>query len=666
MVNKFRPAAVPLITVDPYFSIWSAHDNLNDGGTTHWTGKKNSLEGVVSIDGKKYVFMGAVKAGEDYLIQEEVRVEPLTTCYRFFGGGIRLELRFTTPLLLYKTAVASRPVTYVSYEIVSMDGRPHQLQLLMEATSELCTFRKNQKCLGEMKTLANGMKLAKLGRKNQAVLQKSGDDVRIDWGYLYFGAPAGYGEQFQLYVGKSHREELGTLTEHQIDADTGTLNQATPCSVISAVIKGGTALSADEERKGVLLMAYDDIQSVEYFHKPLKAYWRQSENDFEKMLEQSAAEYNDIVNECDVFDRSLLDKAEEVGGSEYADLIGLSFRQAAAAHKMVTGPEGELLYFSKECFSNGCMATVDVTYPSIPMFLLYNTELVKGMLRPIFEYARSDEWKFPFAPHDVGCYPKANGQVYGDNKLEYQMPVEECGNMLITVAAVCLRDGNPGFAEPYFELLQIWADYLLQNGFDPGNQLCTDDFAGHLAHNANLSIKAILGIASFGALCRMLGLAEQAQRYDESAKQLASQWEENSRVEDHYALTFDTKDTWSLKYNLVWDKLLGFHLFDDKIMEKELAYYESRLNRYGVPLDSRESYTKVDWELWVASMAGSREQFMRFVEPIWDFVNETSSRVPFTDWYDTKTGKQIGFQNRTVLGGIFIRLLSHELFKTAK
>ena len=175
----------------------------------------------------------------------------------------------------------------------------------------------------------------------------------------------------------------------------------------------------------------------------------------------------------------------------------MAYRQAIAAHKLVTDENGDVLFFSKECFSNGCIATVDVTYPSIPLFLLFNTELVKGMLRPIFKYFNSDDWKFDFAPHDVGCYPIANGQVYGENALENQMPVEECGNMLITMAAISMSEKNAAFAKENFTALTSWVDYLVINGFDPGNQLCTDDFAGHLSHNSNLSIKAILGIASY-------------------------------------------------------------------------------------------------------------------------------------------------------------------------
>ena len=326
--------------------------------------------------------------------------------------------------------------------------------------------------------------------------------------------------------------------------------------------------------------------------------------------------------------------------------------------------DGEIRFFSKECYSNGCIGTVDVTYPSIPLYLKYQPKLVEGMIDPIFHYAAGDDWKFPYAPHDVGQYPLANGQVYGyDRKTRvmqdyYQMPVEECGNMILCVAALCKAENSLEYAKKHKEVLNGWTDYLISVGWDPENQLCTDDFAGHLAHNCNLSVKGILGIAAWAELLRGLGETEKADSYRKTALSLAETWKEKAFDGDHYRLTFDGEGSWSLKYNLIWDKLLDLRIFDPKIAKMEVAYYLTRMNPYGIPLDSRCDYTKSDWEMWTVVLDDNEEYRKQIIHTMWKALCSLDRRAPFPDWYHTETPKAEGFQNRTVQGGLFILLLN--------
>jgi hypothetical protein len=294
---------------------------------------------------------------------------------------------------------------------------------------------------------------------------------------------------------------------------------------------------------------------------------------------------------------------------------------------------------------------------------MLNPKLLEAQLKPVLEYAALPRWKWPFAPHDLGQYPLANGQVYGGGERteEDQMPVEESGNLLILAAALGQAEGDWHVAKEYWPLFTKWADYVLQKGLDPENQLSTDDFAGHLAHNANLSIKAIEGLGAYALMADAIGQHAQAAEYTAKARAMAAQWETMAIDGDHYKLAFDKPGTWSQKYNLAWDQVLGLKLFDPRIKRTELAFYQTKLKRYGLPLDNRKDYTKLDWEIWTATMSDSQEQFQSFMAPISVWLNESSSRVPLTDWYGTVDGKQVGFQARSVVGGIYMRALAWRL-----
>jgi hypothetical protein len=473
-----------------------------------------------------------------------------------------------------------------------------------------------------------GLQLVSAGSKSQKILGKKGDDLRIDWGYAYLA-----GKEVTLAVGNSNDRVMKS-----------TLNL------------GNVGTKASQKH---LILAYDDIYSVQYFGKNLRAWWRRNPSmTVQKMLDEAENDYTRLMNKTAQFDTQLYQDAQKAGGKEYANLCELAYRQAIAAHKAVDRGDGTLLFFSKENFSNGSIGTVDVTYPSAPMFLLYNNTLMKGLLEFIFEYSESGKWGKPFAAHDVGTYPLANGQTYGED-----MPVEECGNMVILAAAVCQKDGNADFAKKHWPTLTTWVKYLVENGFDPANQLCTDDFAGHLARNINLSAKAIVAIASYGKMAALMGDTQTATKYSQIAKEYANKWQEMAQAGSHYALTFDKKDTWSQKYNLVWDKLLGLNLFPASVMKKEIDYYLTQQQTYGLPLDSRKTYTKSDWIVWTATMADNQQDFEALIKPIWKFANETPSRVPLTDWHETTTSKQVGFQARSVVGGYFIKMLEGKINK---
>ncbi|OOQ59876.1 glutaminase [Mucilaginibacter pedocola] len=788
----------PLITHTPYFSIWSNTDKLTESTTTHWTGKPQSLLGVLKVDGEFYRFMGqpapkyktilaasdettytckytftepaagweksdfadaawttgkgpvssresvkgirwetkdiwvrrsftmnelpkerlllslfhddgaeiylngkliytapgangdlqmfeltesassALKTGENVLAihcvntggpgsldvglsvkledktdeavkvakQTSVKVNATQTYYSFKCGAVDLNVTFTSPLLMKDLKALANPVSYITYEVKANDGKTHAVDIYQGVSTTAASNTAAQEVKAETYN-ANGLKIMKAGTTEQPVLQKRGDDLRIDWGYLYVASPTYNARQYISTEDNAISSYLGTPgTNATVVGKQLMLNTLLPFGRIG---KNG----AEKH----IALAYDDIYSVQYFGTNLRPWWRNTPGaTIDGVLAASLKNYLTVMATCRNEDAKIYLNAYQAGGEKYAKLCVLAYRQGLAAHALVKSPQGELLFLSKENFSNGSINTVDITYPCAPMYLLYNPELLKGMMNGIFYYSESGKWAKPFAAHDLGTYPLANGQTYGED-----MPVEESGNMVILAAAITAVEKDPSYAKKHWKTLTTWTNYLAEAGFDPGNQLCTDDFAGHLAHNANLSIKAIVAIGAYGKMAAALGDTKTAAKYTAMAKDMAAKWIAKDDAGDHFALVFDNKNTWSQKYNMVWDKVLGLNLFPKAVYDKEIKYYLGKQEKYGLPLDSRKTYTKSDWIMWTAAMASDPKDFQALVAPIYKFAQETPSRVPLNDWHETTDGKQVGFQARSVVGGYYMQALKFKL-----
>ena len=661
MADVLRYPAVPLLCHDPYFSVWSFDDNLTDSQTRHWTGKPHPLIGLIRINGRVRRYVGIPKEKKiEPSTQTSVTVHPTRTVYVFEDDGVRLTLTFTTPALPHQLDVLSRPVTYITWDVENKSSTAKRVEIAFAAQATLAVDSDSQAVVTSRYHLP-GTDAIRVGASDQRILNRSGDDLRIDWGYLYLACPHQPGMTSALTTlgeFKSQFAKSGQLSPFDVIRESAPVQKDWPVIACAADIG---LIKPKQTAARFAMIAYDDEFGVEYLHRRLRAYWARNGQTFAGLLETASHEYPSLVKQCASFDREFYADVKASGGEKYAQICALSYRQSIAAHKLAADLDGEPLFFSKENFSNGCIATVDVTYPSAPLFLLTSPALLKGMLTPILQYAQSARWRFPFAPHDLGTYPLANGQVYGGGEKteENQMPVEECGNMLILLAALAKTDGNADYAGAYWPVVSQWAAYLLDKGLDPENQLCTDDFAGHLGHNVNLSAKAIVALRAYADLCRLRGLKTESQKFKAASERMVKKWEAMAADGDHYRLAFDRPGTWSLKYNLVWDKILGYNLFPGEIVRREIAHYLRVQTRYGLPLDCRKTYSKPDWSIWSATMANSERDFLAMIDPIWNWLNESPTRVPLTDWYETADGRQMEFQARSVVGGFFIKMLSN-------
>lgn len=672
-MNQRKLPCYPLFVKDPNFSLWVADDLLNTDYPKTWFGERKKICGFVDIGGQKYCFLGRTADFVPYGVkpaeQTDLKVTAFTAEYTFSVGGATLKVKFVSPLPPDDIGLLSLPVCYMEYELAGSDGEVSVFVGGNIAYNDIPQTQ-DKRVIGDSFVL-DDCEAAVIGLLRQLPLSNNNDAYGADWGYFYLSG------------------------QHTCVADGAALADYVKCNNrnISCKTEDKYIASFNTAQSGIVMLGYDETVAINYFGKYLQGYYLQNHSIFDA-LKYVQSNYTQIDKKLSAFDDKLQsDIAAKCDGfsDEYYNVIVASLRQSIAAHKLVRDGD-DLLFLSKECWSNGSIATVDVSYPSVPLYLLYNPELAKGMMRPILKFARMPVWNFDFAPHDAGTYPACNGQGYGVKKsvearlgttykpgdvttrfptynlpanadvydFAGQMPVEECANMLIMFYACYRSDGDISFFAQNADLAAKWVNYLVNNGLHPANQLCTDDFAGHLANNINLAIKATVGIACYAELLRAVGSKDDAEKYRKIAEEFAAEIETFGNKFDHLPLTWDSDGgTYSLKYNMAFDKVLGLGLFSDAIAEREVDLYLSKLNEYGVPLDNRKEYTKSDWLVWAAGLSDDKSKQGKLIASLDKYLRTSYERIPFADWYETKSTLHHEFLARSVQGGCFMLLLKN-------
>lgn len=607
--------------------------------------------------GGAYVDFGLAKDNFRTVTQKSCVVMPTSTYYTFKCGGVDLDVVFTTPLVMDDLELFTTPLTYISYQARSNDGATHDVSVLVETSAAMAL--KNSSQTAQTRIMSSetcpGLDVARAGNIKQAPLSHTGE--LIDWGYYYVSTTHGQGKTLSVLPrDEAMSQFLATgrvKEEHALRVDKGS-----PYHSIAYTDSLGQV--GAEPVSAFISLSYDDVFSIQFFKNNRKAYWTQNGKvTLTSRISDLHTNYASIMARCRQMDERIYDDAYKTGGKKYAEMCCAVYRQVCAAHKLVSDSEGNLLYMSRENDSGGFINTLDVTYPSQPLFWIYSPTLAKAMLTPILQYAYTGRWNKDWAAHDLGAYPHANGQTYGDG-----MPVEEAGNMITLLALITRLDGDLEYVRKYWQILTRWADYCYTHGKDPKNQLCTDDFMGTSERNANLAVKATLAVRSYAQLATMLGLDDAASEYSQKSQEMAEYWKANAYTTTggaHYLLNFGASGTtWSTKYNLIWDQIWDWNLFGE-VRTRELVYYRGKILKYGLPLDSRGAGCKSDWVMWTAAMAPSQTTFYQLANPIWKYINETTSRVPVSDNHRADSGNMWMFRARSVLGGYWMKCFTEKL-----
>lgn len=408
-------------------------------------------------------------------------------------------------------------------------------------------------------------------------------------------------------------------------------------------------------------VGYVREKAISYLDTAYTGYYRGRYPRTSEALSHFLDDYTDALVESRDVDATMVTHAKAAAGQKYADIVTLSTRQAYGGID-VTIPEDtkdtdDVLAFVKELSSNGNLNTVDVIMPAFPIYYVLDPDYIRLLLEPIMRYLDAGRWRVPFMIHDMGAhYPNATG--HDDQKAE-PMPIEECGNLMVLALAYVQATGDTDWIARYQDVVQPYADYLVDNSVDIAEQLSSNDAAGPLANETNLAIKAAVGLKAFG---KLTGLTEYSDLGDQRANLFFNHGLGTDVERTHFVLQYpDMPASWKTPYNLYPDILFDLHTFPDAAYEMDDAFFESVRGEYGVALDNRQDWAKSDWNMWLAATFGkfTRDQF---VDDLWMYMTNGKHNWPFSDRYvstselGSTAGVPILCRARPTVGGHFALL----------
>eukprot|EP00117_Sycon_ciliatum_P012048 scpid40091/ scgid5004/ len=708
----FRPPAVPLVVTDPYMSMWSRTDDAYEAFPSHWAGAPMPIVMIARVDGKPYMLVGtdtftgmcdgaghggdgtrhadgngassSSSNGEERLRsstsipnadQTSVLVLPTTTLYVFEAGGVQVNVTFSTPTLPPSAdntyGDISRGTTYITASAQSSDGKIHSVEIYYENTAEITVDDVNSVVEWSRMT-GDDKNIMRVGAHQQNVLGAKGDRRRISWGYFY-ATPDDGGDSSAMQTTMTAWYKAACAFTHGKalpDDDTSGPRKCNDNWPVLAVKWDLGQVTADTAVSRHVLVFLDDIFSIDYFGLKLPPYWRYTFNSSPtSMIHQAMMDYESVLGKCKAFDEDVVRESLRVGGMEYAFLTSLTYRQVLGAMKIVYHPVlKEPWAFMMEMSTDGDVSTIDVIFPASSQLLYFSPELLTRTLLPLLAYSNNEtnvKYNLNWAPHHLGTWPICDLTP----ERQEQMPMEESANMLLMLNAIAQRDTANfkllDYIKPYFGVLETWANFIFSELPMPPKQLCTDDFEGPEANNTNLAVKGILGLEAMAGLMYYASSSKGAEHYRAMIPTLLSFWMQHALASDqsHYKREYNLDDSsFSLKYNLLYQLIMNVSVFDPVVFQRELTYYVNKQSAtYGIPLNDRASFQLTEYQGGLLGLAYNMESIKTvLIHQLYSFADQTPSRDPFGDRYDTVTGKQLGtssFIARATIGEIFSLLL---------
>ncbi|KAJ7368444.1 DUF1793-domain-containing protein [Mycena albidolilacea] len=661
--TPFNPSSIPLAVRTPYLSAWlpqGAGAALNDVWASFWNGNILGWAGFVKVDGVSYVFLGTpnVPATFSKAIQKSSQFTSTQSIFVLSAGPVDITVTFLSPVEPTDLVKQSIPFSYMAVSAAATDGKSHSVQVYSDISAEWVSGD-NSLTVNWNSTTSGSILTHQVQLQTPTVFGEVNDHTQ--YGSAFYSTPNTVGATFQTGADVTVRAQFINNGRLANTLDTGFRAISNNWPVFGLAHDLGTITTATTPV--VFSVGHIRDPAIQYIvaggaTQNRNLYFLSQFPTSAAVISSFLGDFSAALTRANAFDAKVQTDAGKIS-ADYASIVALSIRQAFMATELTISKTStgafnttDVILFMKEISSDGNVNTVDVIFPAWSIFLYTNPMLGKFLLEGLLRYQASGQYPNKWSVHDLGSsYPKALGHNDGADEA---MPVEESGNMVIMALSYAQRTGDISHLQRYSALLNQWTGFLVSDSLIPANQISTDDFAGALANQTNLAIKGIVGIGAMAQIEALLGNTAQSANYSSIAASYVTQWQKlsASTTDAHLTLAYGNSNSWGLSYNLFGDKLLKLNLFPESVYAEQTAWYQTHTNAFGVPLDTRHTYTKTDWEIFTASWVTTTTVRDLFISSVKKWVSDGLNNGPLGDLYDTVSGQiAVGFRARPVVGG---------------
>ncbi|KAI0024147.1 glutaminase GtaA [Xylariomycetidae sp. FL0641] len=661
-----RPPSIPLAVKAPYLNSWlNVGSDGGDGGylagewPVFWEQQVTAWTGFVRVDGTAYTWMGAADLADAVTQTAFSYTATRSTFVMKIEDKVEMNITFMSPVTPTDLKRQSLTFSYLDVGVQSLDGASHDVQLYADVTGEWAAGDTSLVIEWDYGT-SDGVAYHQFALQNQTEFTES--NQQANWGDWYWATNDGEGLTYQSGSSAAVRGEFlsnGALSNMK-DSNFRAVSDDWPVFGLAHDLGSVGTSSANV----VYTIGIAQVNAIELLGSgsgltTYKSLWTDYFGTGLEALTFFVNDYDESSKLATDLDNKVASDSLAAAGQDYLIITSLSVRQAFGALQF-TNTDDDPLVFLKEISSNSDIQTVDVIFPTMPLILWSNPNLLNYLLKPLFLNQESGHYPKDSAIHDLGTFPVARGYPDGDDEPQ---PLEECGNMIIMVLAYAQRTDDNAYLSQHYAILKQWAGYLVDEALIPADQISTDDFAGSLANQTDLAIKGMIGLRAMAEIAERTGNQNDSSYYLSTAKSYIAQWQgfgiNNASDPPHTELNYGNSSSWGLLYNLYANTLLGYgaDYVPQSVYDMQSNFYPTVAQEYGVPLDTRHTYTKSDWECWCAAIASQDTRDM-FYSKIANWINVTPTNMALTDLYDTVSGNypSVVFIARPVVGGHFAQL----------